>query len=342
MSLSILSTPGITIAKGMVIDEAVLNQLGNISVTLTGTSGPTDLTAGDYSNKLVAGPYFYGPGALAAGVYTVTLVVPPVAYSTGLLIAFQTNAANSGAVSVQVGALASLALLKPDGTPFAANELPSGSIVCARHNGTAFQVISPWIPQNVTIPGTFGVTGASTFTGAATFNGAMALGKDSTSLLTLNGTLAGSPTLTAKATPLAADVVVIGDSAAAGALKATTITALKALGLFTSAAAAVPATSSLTNVAHGLAAMPSWVRVVLVCTTTDLGYSVGDEVELAPLITASAGDQYPAFTLRANATNVSLQRSNVAGVYVNRISAVAGTLTLITEASWNYKVYTRL
>jgi hypothetical protein len=323
MSLSILSTPGITIAKGMVIDEAVLNQLGNISVTLTGTSGPTDLTAGDYSNKLVAGPYFYGPGALAAGVYTVTLVVPPVAYSTGLLIAFKTDAANSGAVSVQVGALASLALLKPDGTPFAANELPSGSIVCARHNGTAFQVISPWIPQNVTIPGTFGVTGASTFTGAATFNGAMALGKDSTSLLTLNGTLAGSPTLTAKATPIAADLVVIGDSAAAGALKATTITALKAL-------------------VKSPTAMPSRVRVVLVCTTTDLGYSVGDEVELAPLITASAGDQYPAFTLRANATNVSLQRSNVAGIYVNRISAVAGTLTLITEASWNYKVYTRL
>lgn len=339
MALSIQSTPGITIYTGMVIDEAVLNQMGNISVTITGTVGPTDMGAGDYSALLTAGPYFYGTGTLSAGVYTVALETSPSAYETGMLIAFKTSAANTGAVNVQVGALASLDLLKPDGSEFAADELPSGIIVAARHNGTAFQVISPWVPRNLALAGTLGVAGActlaaATFSGTAAFNGSVALGSDSADTVTLNGTLAGSPTVTSKATPTVADLVLLQDAAASNAVKQATVRQINAAGRFVSTDQALPGAGAVLDVAHGLGAKPSRIAWELVCQTSDLGWSAGDTMDAMAVVDNNSA----AFTPHVDAgdtTNVSILRSS-STLYV--MDKGTGSYSTITTANWRLRV----
>ncbi len=94
----------------------------------------------------------------------------------------------------------------------------------------------------------------------------------------------------------------------------------------------------LHTIAHGLGATPKQVRVVLVCTTTDLGWAVGDEVDLFS-VRASNGDLHVVATTGSDATNVTVAIDLAATDGWRIANKTTGAYGAATEASWTPKVY---
>lgn len=140
----------------------------------------------------------------------------------------------------------------------------------------------------------------------------------------------------AKATPVAADLILIGDSAASNVAKQCTLLQAKQVGNFTSAEQAI-VTGATISVAHSLGAIPVRVRWVLVCKTADLGYSVGQEVDVA---TAMNGNNNNAMAMfGADATNVFLViNTHVWQIYSQTTFGAAS----ITTGNWKLKCYASL
>ena len=90
------------------------------------------------------------------------------------------------------------------------------------------------------------------------------------------------------------------------------------------------------NIAHGFAGKPQDVRAVLVCTTAENGYSIGDEVDVAN-VSLQGGDGNSAFILVANATTLYLHGLG-AYAMANRGTFVYGNAN---TNNWQAKVYAR-
>lgn len=123
---------------------------------------------------------------------------------------------------------------------------------------------------------------------------------------------------------------------------------------FASAETALPSTNVETAFAHGLGARPSNVRVVLICKTGELGYSVNDEIDIQNVFIVSDNGQFfiPCATIIANATNVVVWMSAHANagpsalfnIYDRTTGATSTTRNpvALTPANWRYKVYANL
>lgn len=99
---------------------------------------------------------------------------------------------------------------------------------------------------------------------------------------------------------------------------------------FTSAEQAVVVDTEL-PVAHGLSAIPTLVSVVLRCKTTEHGYAVGDEVDVATLDT-SVLDR--GVTISQNATNVVIMPAS----NIDLVSRTTANHVTITAANWRWVV----
>lgn len=92
-----------------------------------------------------------------------------------------------------------------------------------------------------------------------------------------------------------------------------------------------PANTSLSGTAHSLGSTPSRIEAFLVCTTADLGYSVGFKT---PLPTSGITPNSPFITgavVGCDATNV-YYRPNNSGIILGTSTGAQGT---ITQTSWN-------
>lgn len=74
--------------------------------------------------------------------YTLTLSPAPAAYTSPLLAAFKATHANTGAVTVQIGALGTKPLIAVDGTALKSGDIESGGLVAVFYDGTSFFLIS--------------------------------------------------------------------------------------------------------------------------------------------------------------------------------------------------------
>ena len=114
------------------------------------------------------------------------------------------------------------------------------------------------------------------------------------------------------------------------------LTAWLASREFTSTAQSIPS-GGVVSVAHGLEATPKELECWIVCTTTDLGYSVGDVVALGG---SRDGDGARNFTLYANSTNILFSR-DASGLYIgDQSSSYEGAA--ITPARWSLYLRGRL
>lgn len=86
-------------------------------------------------------------------------------------------------------------------------------------------------------------------------------------------------------------------------------------------------TSSVTSAAHGLGAVPSRWQVKIVCTSTDLGYAVGDVICLT---SHNEGGGLRGNTASVNATNIQIAG---ASVFIN--TKTAGGVTALTNSKWD-------
>jgi hypothetical protein len=100
----------------------------------------------------------------------------------------------------------------------------------------------------------------------------------------------------------------------------------------------VPAADTVFTIPHGLGAIPKQVWGVLECTTGDLGYSIGDEVNIANLHTQST---FEGMTISADATNIYVVEGATSGPLIQRKDAPIGNPVAITKSSWAIVVRAR-
>ncbi len=86
-------------------------------------------------------------------------------------------------------------------------------------------------------------------------------------------------------------------------------------------------TNNVTSVSHGLGALPSRWEVNIVCTSTNLGYAVGDVIRIT---SHNEGSGLRGTTVSANATQIT-----VAGSSVFLQPKTATGVTALTNSKWN-------
>jgi hypothetical protein len=99
---------------------------------------------------------------------------------------------------------------------------------------------------------------------------------------------------------------------------------------FVSSEQTITASTSVT-VAHGLAGVPAMVRLVLRCKTAELGYLVGEEVDVTTQYTFGGGQVQTS----ADATNVYITLGNNVNL-LNKLSMP--NVALITYGNWRWVV----
>lgn len=90
------------------------------------------------------------------------------------------------------------------------------------------------------------------------------------------------------------------------------------------------------TLAHSLGAVPVLVAYELVCTTANLGYSIGDILPIGIMSAPSGSDEYNA-SANVDATNITIRYAANAAVF-NIIHATTGVGSLITPGSWRLVV----
>lgn len=127
-----------------IVDIGNLDALddGNVTALLNG------LKTAIRSGKL---NYFSAPtGTANALVITPAPAVAALADIAGTALAIKTGgSANSGAMTLQVNALAATPVTWPDGTAIAAGDVPAGSLIVVRHDGSAFRMLLGLSPTQV-------------------------------------------------------------------------------------------------------------------------------------------------------------------------------------------------
>lgn len=109
---------------------------------------------------------------------------------------------------------------------------------------------------------------------------------------------------------------------------------------FASANQTVPTVdTNVVSVAHGLGGVPQDVRWVLVCTSGELNYAVGDEVLLQSAGCTAATDVTTRVPETADATNLKVGAYLWATNPLRLADKVSGVNTAITTTSWKLKAY---
>lgn len=90
--------------------------------------------------------------------------------------------------------------------------------------------------------------------------------------------------------------------------------------------------SSLLTLAHGLGARPTLTKIFIRCKTTEHGWAVGDEIEIAPA--NHNGVTYGGFTLGYDATNLYITTGNP----LIALNKSTGAGVILTLANWRYIV----
>jgi hypothetical protein len=109
---------------------------------------------------------------------------------------------------------------------------------------------------------------------------------------------------------------------------------LAALGFsayFQSAAQTITAGGALT-IAHGLGRKPILAQFYLVCTTAELGYSIGDEVFVGNGHSSTTADNY-GIAYTPDVTNINIRYGSNANVF-RLINKTTGAGIAITAANW--------
>ena len=91
--------------------------------------------------------------------------------------------------------------------------------------------------------------------------------------------------------------------------------------------------AGVTSVNHGFAALPQLVTVVLECTTNDIGYTPGDQVNIGVRLEAGAAGPNSGIAGYADATQVHVAVDPGSGFYLpNATTGVTGTA--LTTSRW--------
>ena len=300
--------------------------------------------------------------------YVVTLSPAATSYAAGMTVKFKADVANTGAVDVNVNGLGVKSVFTNVSDELVANQILAGQVVELVYEATAgaFQLISPAAEVNAArmnqaaqgdvhqyAAGVF-ATPVYSITLSPARAGAYVAGEvvrfkadtanDGATDININTRGAANlfknvtTELAAGDIPINAVVEAVYDGTN---FQIRSIAGVVQTSRYTSSNQALPGSAGVVTLAHGLGAIPRLVRWVLVCTTTDLGYSVNDEVDLW-VADQNSPQGRPAFSTTANATNLICQQASTTTINVLRRSATIGDSDSITNGSWRLKVYAEL
>ena len=104
--------------------------------------------------------------------------------------------------------------------------------------------------------------------------------------------------------------------------------------------AGLPADDTPTVIPHTLGATPKYVRVVVVNITGQGGYSAGDEVDISAITYSNGTFRICPIGITSGATSVAvLISSAISGSPFSILTKGGSTLTTITRADWQFKLY---
>lgn len=189
----------------------------------------------------------------------------------------------------------------------------------------------------------FDVTGTTTITAIATkavgttvvlqFDGVLTLTHHATDLILPTG---------ANITTAAGDIAVFyeyatGDWRCISYQRASGQGLLQVLSkIYTSPAQTITSGGTLT-LAHGMGTTPRLIQAYLKCTTTDVGYSVGDEVFVSGGQDAYGSTVSTGVSVVPDATNLNIRFGSNAGAFAV-LNKGTGTLGAITNGSWEFYI----
>jgi hypothetical protein len=142
--LTVVNDPAWAPKPGLPITIEALAKLGSPTANLSGTAGVGDLDpAAVTPAKMVGnGAYFYGAGVLAAGVIAVAPTPVPASYAAGMIVRCKVNAANVGAVNLNVSALGAKDLFKNGSQELEPGDLRADQVFEAMYDGVQFQMLT--------------------------------------------------------------------------------------------------------------------------------------------------------------------------------------------------------
>ena len=144
MSLNFNVQPGKIFVNGEKVTNAKLNQLGVPVIVAEGTTGPSDMAAGNYDAVIGPGAYVYETATLSGANYTAAYDPVVTSYVDGQWLAFKVNAANPAAATFNAGAGAK-PLYASGGTRVPdAGEIPINTIVQVRYNSSLNAAAGGW------------------------------------------------------------------------------------------------------------------------------------------------------------------------------------------------------
>ncbi|OPG98995.1 hypothetical protein B2I21_07520 [Chryseobacterium mucoviscidosis] len=100
--------------------------------------GSSGVTAAQAAQAIINNRDGYGTTTNSGNTYAVTLTPAPTSYVDGLRITIKINAANTGAVTINVNGLGAKSVLKSNGSAMTANGLRANSVYSLVYNGTNF------------------------------------------------------------------------------------------------------------------------------------------------------------------------------------------------------------
>lgn len=110
-------------------------------------------------------------------------------------------------------------------------------------------------------------------------------------------------------------------------------------GVFTKSYASAEQTITAAGqliLAHGLGAVPKLITYELVCKVADLGYTIGQVVEIGVMSAPGGTDSYNAAPIK-DATNITIRFADSAGTFI-LLNATTGAGSPITNTSWRLVV----
>lgn len=237
------------------------------------------------------GSKLYGVAA-GTDTYTVTLTPAPTAYAAGNAYLVKFTNANTGAATINVNALGAKSIVKGATTALVAGDIPAGRIALLVYDGTNFLL---------------------------NFMDTTAVHSNVTGEINA---------LTSKATPVAADVLVIEDSAASFAKKKVTASSLGAAAALTSsvttATGTITTTSATPVLATSMTVTPAAGTYLVFFTGSCYQGTTGAGLWIEVSIYAGGSQNGASRLILADSPNFNQAFTSVAIVTVNGSQAIEG------------------
>lgn len=350
-----------------VADDCVL--LGDSALASSGVPKKVKLTNLLPETIRQGVPQYVATDTGAANAYVVALNPAATAYTAGMVVRFKAGNANTTAATINVNSLGVKTIKTPAGGDLAANDILAGQVVTLVYDGTYFQhttavsadaiVASKLAEATRNSSGQYAAdTGAAdayviapspAFTAyAAGMVVRFKAGNTNTTASTVNVNSLGTKTIKKVVAGAMVDI-------SAKDIQANDLVTLVYDGTyfhlagrvrswdFVSAETSIPLYNAASAaVAHGLGALPTKVRVVLVAQASSASYAQHDEVEVCHFTNSSSAN-IPFITVCSDATNVTCSRDNTNATTMG-VTPKGGNAARasVNVSDWKLKIYASL